>query len=93
MAIKEIAETGAKIIIGPMDSSLNSELNNYKDLIFISLSNRNPQISRNVINIGISLESQLKAETNAIGEIAHSTDFQEGIKAFTQKRMPWFQGL
>ncbi|GIS83296.1 MAG: hypothetical protein CM1200mP15_19280 [Dehalococcoidia bacterium] len=39
------------------------------------------------------LESQLKAETNAIGEIAHSADFQEGIKAFTQKRMPWFQGL
>ena len=39
------------------------------------------------------LESQLKSETNTIGEIAHSADFQEGIKAFTQKRMPWFQGL
>ena len=39
------------------------------------------------------LESQLKDETTAIGDIAHSTDFQEGIKAFSQKRMPWFQGL
>ena len=60
VAIKEIIETGAKIIIGPMDSYLNSELNKYKDIIFISLSNRQPKINSNVINIGISLESQLK---------------------------------
>ncbi len=38
------------------------------------------------------LESQLDAETDAIGNIAHTGDFQEGIKAFTQKRRPWFQG-
>ena len=61
LAIKEIAQEGAKIIIGPMDSSLNSELDRYKNLTFISLSNQKPQISKNVINIGISLESQLKA--------------------------------
>ena len=61
LAIKEIAQEGAKIIIGPMDSSLNSELERYKNLTFISLSNQKPQISKNVINIGISLESQLKA--------------------------------
>ena len=60
VAIKEIIETGAKIIIGPMDSYLNSELNKYKNIIFISLSNRQPKINSNVINIGISLESQLK---------------------------------
>ncbi|MBO54212.1 MAG: hypothetical protein CL886_00980 [Dehalococcoidia bacterium] len=42
---------------------------------------------------GQNLESQLKDETTAIGDIAHSTDFQEGIKAFNQKRMPWFQGM
>tara|TARA_B100001029_G_scaffold178496_1_gene185404 strand:+ start:2350 stop:3504 length:1155 start_codon:yes stop_codon:yes gene_type:complete len=59
LAIKEIAQEGAKIIIGPMDSSLNKELNDYKNLTFISLSNQKPQISKNVINIGISLESQL----------------------------------
>lgn len=61
IAIKEIIEAGAKIIIGPTDFSLNSELNKYKDIIFISLSNRQPKINSNVINIGISLESQLKA--------------------------------
>lgn len=38
------------------------------------------------------LESQLDAETDAIGNIALTGDFQEGIKAFTQKRLPWFQG-
>ena len=32
-----------------------------KNTIFISLSNKEPKISNNVINIGISLESQLKA--------------------------------
>ncbi|MDA0733822.1 MAG: enoyl-CoA hydratase-related protein [Chloroflexi bacterium] len=39
-----------------------------------------------------TLESQLDAETDAISQIALTNDFQEGIKAFTQKRQPWFQG-
>ena len=38
------------------------------------------------------LETQLAAETDAISNIAYTGDFQEGIKAFTQKRTPWFQG-
>jgi hypothetical protein len=61
IAIKEIIENGAKIIIGPMTASSFSEIEKYKDTIFISLSNKEPKISNNVINIGISLESQLKA--------------------------------
>ena len=60
-AIKEIIENGAKIIIGPMTSSFFEDLRKYNDTIFISLSNKDPKISNNVINIGISLESQLKA--------------------------------
>jgi hypothetical protein len=60
-AIKEIISNGAKIIIGPMTHSLSGELEKYRDTIFISLSNKEPKISNNVINIGISLESQLKA--------------------------------
>lgn len=39
-----------------------------------------------------SLEAQLDAETDAISNIVFTGDFQEGVKAFTQKRMPWFQG-
>ena len=61
LAIKEIINNGAKIIIGPMSSSSFTELKKYTDTIFISLSNKEPKISNNVINIGISLESQLKA--------------------------------
>ena len=60
-AIKEIINKGAKIIIGPMTFSSFTELDKYNDTIFISLSNKEPQISNNVINIGISLESQLEA--------------------------------
>ena len=61
LAIKEIRSNGAKIIIGPMTSSSFKELGKYNDTIFISLSNKEPKISNNVINIGISLESQLAA--------------------------------
>jgi hypothetical protein len=60
LAIEEIIKNGAKIIIGPMTSSSFNELGKYKDTIFISLSNKEPKISNNVINIGISLESQLR---------------------------------
>ena len=41
---------------------------------------------------GSDLESQLDAETDTISDIALTGDFQEGIRAFTQKRPPWFQG-
>ena len=44
-----------------MTSASFTELAKYNDTIFISLSNKEPKISNNVINIGISLESQLEA--------------------------------
>ena len=59
-SIKEIIASGTKIIIGPMTASSFTELEKYNEVIFISLSNKEPQISKNVINIGISLESQLE---------------------------------
>ena len=39
-----------------------------------------------------NLEDQLNAETEAMARIALTRDFQEGIRAFAQKRQPWFQG-
>jgi len=60
-AIKQLINNNVKIIIGPMTSSSFKELGKYNNTIFISLSNKDPKISNNVINIGISLESQLKA--------------------------------
>jgi 2-(1,2-epoxy-1,2-dihydrophenyl)acetyl-CoA isomerase len=38
------------------------------------------------------LAAQLDAETEAISGIALTNDFQEGIRAFSDKRRPWFQG-
>ena len=40
-----------------------------------------------------SVEDQLEAETQAFGDISLTRDLQEGVKAFTEKRPPWFQGL
>ena len=59
--IREIQAEGAKVIIGPTDSSNFKELNKYKDTIFISLSNMEPIFRDNTISIGISLESQIAA--------------------------------
>ena len=60
-ATNEIIEAGVKVIIGPASSNNFKELNKYKDIIFISLSNKDPTIKENIISIGISLESQIKA--------------------------------
>lgn len=38
------------------------------------------------------IEAQLDAETREISNISLTRDFQEGIRAFTAKRQPWFQG-
>ena len=65
-AIQEIIDSGAKVIIGPVDSDNFEEIKKYKDTIFISLSNKNSKIKENIISIGISLESQLDALENFI---------------------------
>ena len=39
------------------------------------------------------LATQLDAETDAIANIGLTRDFQEGIRAFSQKRQAWFQGM
>ena len=66
LAIKELIDAGSKIIIGPATSSHFNEIKKYKNTIFISLSNKEPKISNNLINIGISLESQLEAIENLL---------------------------
>tara|TARA_B100001093_G_scaffold314270_1_gene299860 strand:+ start:47 stop:1201 length:1155 start_codon:yes stop_codon:yes gene_type:complete len=57
--IKEISAEGAKIIIGPINFDEIEEAKKYPNMIFISPSNMNPEIQKNIISIGISLESQL----------------------------------
>jgi len=56
---EEFQNEGIKIIIGPIDSTFVKELNNFDDLIFLSLSNIDSNFKSNVIMMGINLESQL----------------------------------
>ena len=58
-SIKEIISEDIKIIIGPIQSNYFNELGKFKNVTFISLSNKYPEIQNNIISIGISLESQL----------------------------------
>ncbi len=60
-AIKELKDSGVKIVIGPLTFEEFNQVKKYSDLIFISPSNINPEFSKNIISIGISLESQLIA--------------------------------
>ena len=63
---EEFRKDGVKIIIGPVDSKFINELNNFNDLIFLSLSNIDSNFKNNVILMGVNLESQLKAIQNFI---------------------------
>ena len=65
-AIKEFKSSGVKIIIGPIVYEEFEQIKKYTDLIFISPSNMKPEISNNIISIGVSLESQLIALTEFI---------------------------
>ena len=67
-AINELRLDGVKIIIGPMTYKEFDQAKKYNDLIFISPSNISPEFSKNIISIGISLESQLIALSKFIKE-------------------------
>ena len=60
-SIEEIIDAGANITIGPTDHEDLKDLSKYKNMIFLSLSNKEPKIKNNIISIGISLESQINA--------------------------------
>ncbi len=58
-AIKEIKSQGVNIIIGPINYEDFEEVKKFSDIVFISLSNINPEFQNNIISIGVSLESQI----------------------------------
>ena len=68
LAIRDIRSKGIKIVIGPISYDDFDEVKKYNDLIFISPSNISPEFTNNVISVGISLESQLKALKNFISK-------------------------
>ena len=65
-AISEIRSLGVKVVIGPTTFREFKQVKKYNDLIFISPSNISPELSKNIISIGVSLESQLTALTKFI---------------------------
>ena len=60
-ACKEFQDEGIKIVIGPIDATFTNELKKFDDLIFLSLSNMSSVFEKNVVMMGINLESQLLA--------------------------------
>ena len=65
-AISDLRSSGVKVIIGPLAHDEFQQAKKFNDLIFISPSNISPVFSKNIISIGISLESQLIALTEFI---------------------------
>ena len=65
-AINEMKSNNVKVVIGPIANEEFEIAEKHNDLIFISPSNINPKFSKNIISIGISLESQLLALINFI---------------------------
>jgi hypothetical protein len=58
---KELNELGVKIIIGPVFNKNLIYLDELKEITFLSLTNKNNNNSKNIINAGINATSQLKA--------------------------------
>ena len=58
---RELSKLGIKIIIGPVFNKNLIYLDELKEITFLSLTNKNNNDSKNIINAGINATSQLKA--------------------------------
>ena len=58
-AAKELREVGTKIVIGPIFNKNLNYLDKFKDMIFLSLTNKNINNPKNIISAGINATSQL----------------------------------
>ena len=58
---KELSELGVKIVIGPVFNNNLEYLNEVKEITFLSLTNKEANSSKNIINAGINAKSQIKA--------------------------------
>ena len=61
-AAKELAELNIKIIIGPVFNENLIYLNELKNITFLSLTNKNNNFSRNIINAGIEITNGNRQE-------------------------------
>ena len=60
-AAKELANSGIKIVIGPVFNKNLIYLDELNELTFLALTNKNDNFSKNIINAGINATSQLNA--------------------------------
>ncbi|MDA8845920.1 ABC transporter substrate-binding protein [Candidatus Pelagibacter bacterium] len=60
-AAKELANSGIKIVVGPVFNESLIYLGELSELTFLSLTNKNDNFSKNIINAGINATSQLNA--------------------------------
>ena len=67
-SVKSFQDENIKIVIGPINYEDFKLLQNYKDMIFISPSNIDPNIQGNILSVGVSLESQIKSIEKFIKE-------------------------
>jgi hypothetical protein len=58
---KELSNLGIQIVIGPVFNNNLIYLNDLKNITFLSLTNKNNDIAKNIISVGINATSQLKA--------------------------------
>ena len=57
---KELQDLGIRIVIGPVFNENLIYLKEVNDLTFLSLTNKNNNVSKNIINAGINATSQLR---------------------------------
>ena len=87
-AAKELGQNGVKIIIGPVFNQNLVYLDELKDIIFLSLTNKTIKNPKNVISVGINAYSQLRAiinfqESNNLTEtifLLPKSDYEDEIK-------------
>jgi len=85
---KELSELGVKIVIGPVFNANLVYLNETNNITFLSLTNKNKNFSKNIINAGINATSQLRAIDKFIKEneidktifLTPDGDYKEEIK-------------
>ena len=61
VAAKELANSGIKVVIGPVFNKSLIYLDELSELTFLALTNKNDNFSKNIINVGINATSQLNA--------------------------------
>ena len=87
-AAKELGQNGVKIIIGPVFNQNLVYLDELKDIIFLSLTNKTIKNPKNVISVGINAYSQLRAiinfqESNNLTEtifLLPKSDYEDEIR-------------